>query len=183
MLREEWRTKGQQSFTIRFRRDKLTVIFSRIRSSQPWVWTRSGQDSGCTSIHPGRPSWLLDMLASVSRNSLPRPASRHCRSIRFQTQEGSVCSSSLPPSADALTSALPNLSLHSQFGPLRMGMHCGKKGGGCLTAGPVANMNLTRLNSNSGLYEHTRLPTKADLTVQNAGGSLDTTAHWCFTQS
>lgn len=69
-------------------------------------------------------------------------------------------------SADTLTSALPNLSLHSQFGPLRMGMHCGKKGGGCLTAGPVANMNLTRLNSNSGLYEHTRSPTKADLTVQ-----------------
>lgn len=68
-------------------------------------------------------------------------------------------------SADTLTCWPRNLSMHSQFGPLRMGMHCGRKRGGLLTAGPVANMNLTRLNSNSGLYEHTRPPTKADLTV------------------
>lgn len=39
-MRQEWTTKGQQSFTIRFRRDKLTVIFSRIRSSQLWEWMR-----------------------------------------------------------------------------------------------------------------------------------------------
>ncbi|KAI7786750.1 hypothetical protein LA080_002220 [Diaporthe eres] len=44
-------------------------------------------------------------------------------------------------------------------------------------------MNLTRLNSNSGLYEHTHSPTKADLTDQDASGSLDTTAHRCFTHS
>lgn len=34
MLREESTTKGQQSFTISFRGDKLAVIFSRITSSQ-----------------------------------------------------------------------------------------------------------------------------------------------------
>lgn len=31
MLREEWTTKEQQSFTIRFRRDKLAGIFSRFK--------------------------------------------------------------------------------------------------------------------------------------------------------
>lgn len=32
-------------------------------------------------------------------------------------------------------------------------------------AGPVANMNLTRLNSNPGLYGHTQPPSKAELTA------------------
>lgn len=41
----------------------------------------------------------------------------------------------------------------------------GRREGALLTAGPVANMNLTRLNSNSGLYELTQSPSKADLTV------------------
>ena len=88
MLREEWTTKGQQSFTIRFRRDKLAVIFSRISPSNGWLSARPS-----LGMHQ-HPPWLaqlaLDMLASVSSNGPPRPASRHCRSIRFQTQEGSV---------------------------------------------------------------------------------------------
>lgn len=107
-----------------------------------------GPGSGCTSIHPAQAQLALDMLASVSRNSLPRPASRHSRSIRFQTQEG------IATSVLAVASAIPRTcSLHSQFGPRRMGRHCGNKKGCLLTAGPVANMNLTRLNSNPGLHQ------------------------------
>lgn len=54
MLREERTTKGQQSFTIRFRRDKLRVIFSRIRSSQPWMSARPslGMHPASTLAHP-----------------------------------------------------------------------------------------------------------------------------------
>lgn len=52
--REERTTKGQQSFTIRFRRDKLGVIFSRIRSRQPWMSARPslGMHPASTLAHP-----------------------------------------------------------------------------------------------------------------------------------
>ena len=49
-----------------------------------------------------------------------------------------------------------------------------------LTAGPVANMNLTRLNAESGLHEGTLSPTRADLNAhtvtrkqQRRTGSLE----------
>lgn len=138
MLREERTMKAQQSFTTRFRREKLAVIFSRT-----WDLVQSdsgrgrGQASGCTRHRPCQARLTLDMLASVSRNRLPRSASRHCRSVRIQTQEGSVCWPSLPrtPRMPSLLRCC-NLDLHSQFGPLRMGMHCGKKGGGLVDGRP-----------------------------------------------
>lgn len=74
----------------------------------------------------------------------------------------------------AVPSAIPRMPshLHCQTqacaaSSVRFAWDCivGRREGGLLTAGPVANMNLTRLNSKSGLYEHTRPPTKADLAV------------------
>lgn len=54
MLREERTMKAQQSFTTRFRRDKLAVIFSRIWSSQILgVGVAKPQDA--PGIDPGRP--------------------------------------------------------------------------------------------------------------------------------
>lgn len=133
MLREGRRMKGQQSFTIRFRRDKLAVIFSRIQI-QPGCVGGPGPGSGCTSIHPAPAQLTLDMLASVSRNSLPRPASRHCRSIRFQMQEGIVCSPSLPPfrgCPHSYTAKPRSAQPVRSASRRRMGRHCGKKEGVC----------------------------------------------------
>jgi hypothetical protein len=127
MLREERRTKGQQSFTIRFRRDKLAVIFPRIKSSQR-LCGGPGPGSGCTSIHPARAQLALDMLASVSRNSLPRPASRTHAPSEFRRKRALYARRPFRQPAHVLTAAGPNPSLHSQFGPLRMGRHCGKEG-------------------------------------------------------
>lgn len=184
MLREERTIRGQQSFTIRFRRDKLTVIFSRIRSSKVqlgqgmWARPRLG-------MHPGRPSWLWTCSLRFQETDFPdHPRVTHAPSD-FRHKRALYARRPFRHSAAAVTSVLPNLRLRSQFGPLRMGLHCGKKGEGLLTAGPVANMNMTRLNSGSGLYEHTRSPTRADLTPHmqaEAYGVETSTAQRWFAQ-
>lgn len=130
MLREERRTKGQQSFTIRFRRDKLAVIFSRIWSSQP------------LGVGVAKPQ---DAPASTLAGPVDFGYARF--GFKKQTSQTSLASLSLRPNSDARGQCMPavpsaqsrgcphllrcyNLDLHSQFGPLRMGMHCGKKGRG-----------------------------------------------------
>lgn len=116
---EESTTKGQQSFTIEFRRDKLAVIFPRIIVQSGLMagvkWARADQARDAPASTLRRPSWTLDMLASVSRNKLPRPAWRHYRTIRFSDARGH-CIARRPsrPSADVLADAHATPSLHSQ---------------------------------------------------------------------
>lgn len=88
MLREEWRTKGQQSFTTRFRRDKLTVIYSRIRSrsSKPWVWTWTRPRLG---MHQ-HPPWQAQLAFGHGRFGFKK-----------QPSQTSLASLSLHPISDA----------------------------------------------------------------------------------
>lgn len=84
MLREERTTKGQQSFTIRFRRDKLAVIFSRIWSSQ--LWARA---------------WAKPQDAPASTLAGPVDFGYARFGFKKQTSQTSLASLSLRPNSDA----------------------------------------------------------------------------------
>lgn len=97
MLREEWTTIAQQSFTIRFRRDKLAVIFSRIRSSQLWPCGRV--DAAKTR---GAPAYTLAGPVGFG----------HARfGFKKQTSQTSLASLSLHPNSDAKRAVYASPSL------------------------------------------------------------------------
>lgn len=117
---------------------------------------------------PWQAQLTLDMLASVSRNRLPRPASRHSRSVRIQTQEGSVCPPCLPRSpADALTCCAAT-TLTCTASSVRFAWECivGRREGGLVDGRPGREHELDTPQLELGsVRTHTQSPSKADLTV------------------
>lgn len=94
MLREESTTKGQQSFTISFRRDKLAVIFSRITSSQG-TWAEGGWAPGQAR---DAPAWICSLR--FQETAFPDQPRVTVAPSDFQTQEGIVAS--MPAVASAI---------------------------------------------------------------------------------